>query len=201
MVRLDRDFCDRDPLTVAPALLGKVLVRRGPAGAVRSGRIVEVEAYRGADDPASHAFRGPTPRTATMFGAAGRLYVYLSYGIHWCANVVCGPPGTAGAVLLRALEPLDGIDAMRAARPSARRAVDLTNGPGKLCQALGLDGSHDGTDLFAAGAELALDDDGSAPPAVAASPRIGISVAADRPWRFSDPASPWVSRAPRRRAA
>ncbi len=122
----------RDPLEVAPELLNKLIVHDR-----RVGRIVEVEAYRGADDPASHAFRGPTPRNEVMFGPAGRLYVYRSYGIHWCANVVCRTDGVAGAVLLRAVEPVRGLPAMRRDRPKAKDDADLGAGPGKLCAALG----------------------------------------------------------------
>lgn len=189
--RLPRSFYRRDPLVVAPELLGKVLVH-----GARAGRIVEVEAYRGTDDPASHAYRGPTPRTEVMFGPPGHLYVYFSYGMHWCANAVTSQPGDAGAVLLRALEPLRGIEAMQAARPAARRRVDLANGPAKLCQALGIDGSSDGTDLVA-GAGVRILDDGVAPPAVPVTgPRVGISVGLDRSWRFSVPgdahrSKPW----------
>lgn len=187
---LARPFFRRDPLELAPALLGKVLV----AGE-RAGRIVEVEAYRGEDDPASHAYRGPTARNAVMFGPAGHLYVYRSYGLHWCANVVAGATGVAGAVLIRALEPVAGIEAMARDRPAARRPVDVANGPGKACQALGVHGGHDGIDLTRARSEVRLLDDGVAPPAVpTAGPRVGITVAVDRPWRFSVPGSPHRSR-------
>jgi DNA-3-methyladenine glycosylase len=184
-----------DVLTVAPFLLNKLLVHGD-----RVGRIVEVEAYRGADDPASHAFRGPTARNAVMFGPAGFLYVYFTYGMHWCANVVCGPAGTAQAVLLRALEPVAGVDAMRAARPAARRDADLGNGPAKLCQALGITGAENGTDLLAAAAAAAgavrLRTDGTPPPRrPARGPRIGITAAADRPWRWWVPGNPHVSKA------
>ncbi len=166
---------------MAPDLLNKVLVNGD-----RAGRIVEVEAYRGADDPASHAFRGPTPRTAVMFGPPGHLYVYLSYGMHWCANVVAHRPGVAGAVLLRAVEPLRGIEAMHAARPRARRSVDVANGPAKLCQALGIHGGHDGVDLRRAEAAITVVDDGTGAPAeIETGPRVGISVGVDLPWRFS----------------
>ena len=188
--RLPRSFYARDPLELAPDLLNKVLVHDG-----RAGRVVEVEAYRGADDPASHAYRGLTPRTATMFGPAGRLYVYFTYGMHWCANVVGAEPGVAGAVLLRALEPLHGVEAMRRSRPRARREVDLTNGPAKLCQALGIDGGHDGTDLTDRQDVVALLDDGTDPPTdPCIGARIGISAAVDRPWRFCVGGSRHVSR-------
>lgn len=180
---VSRRFLARDPLDVAPELLNKLLAHDG-----RVGRIVEVEAYCGAEDPASHAYRGITPRNATMFGPAGHMYVYLSYGIHWCANVVVGQPGSAAAVLIRALVPLDGIEEMRAARARTVRDIDLANGPAKLCQALGIDRSHDGVDLTTAASAVRLLDDGVAPPATpTAGPRVGISVAQDRPWRFSVP--------------
>jgi len=175
---------------VAPELLNKVLVHGD-----RAGRIVEVEAYRGADDPASHAFRGRTPRTEVMFGPPGHLYVYFSYGMHWCANAVTSEPGEAGAVLIRALEPVGGIDAMRAARPAARRDVDLANGPAKACQALGIDGSHDGVDLTRGRHGPRIIDDGTPPAAaIAAGPRVGISVATEVHWRFSVAGHPHRSR-------
>jgi DNA-3-methyladenine glycosylase len=173
---------------VAPWLLNKVLAK-----GERAGRIVEVEAYKGAVDPASHAFRGETPRTTVMFGPAGFLYVYFTYGMHWCANVVTGPEGQASALLIRALAPLRGVDEMRPARPAARRDRDLCNGPAKLCQALGITGAENGTDLLArrgggpAGAHAAvrLVDDGTPPPErPAQGRRIGIRVAKDEPWRF-----------------
>jgi DNA-3-methyladenine glycosylase len=192
--RLPRRFFARDPAVVAPELLNKVLV--GPNG---TGRIVEVEAYDGGNDPASHAFRGPTPRTAVMFGPPGRLYVYFSYGVHWCANAVCRHDGVAGAVLLRALAPLSGIDAMRAARPTARHERDLCSGPGKLCQALGIARAHDGADLVTMDHGVGIVDDGVAPPdAPVNTERVGISVATHVRWRWYVPGDPNVSRVPRR---
>ena len=176
---LGRDFFARSALEVAPDLLHKVLVVGD-----RSVRITETEAYLG-DDPASHSFRGPTPRTAVMFGPAGVLYVYFTYGMHWCANVVTGADGVGEAVLLRAGLPLTGVDAMRAVRKAARRDRDLTNGPAKLAQALGLDGSANGVDLLVDSAEICIADDRSpAPTRIVTTPRIGISKAVDRPWRF-----------------
>jgi DNA-3-methyladenine glycosylase len=187
-----------DPVVVAPLLLNKVLVVGGVPAERVSGRIVEVEAYRGADDPASHAFRGPTPRNLVMFGPPGHLYVYFTYGMHYCCNVVCRPEGTAGAVLVRALAPLAGLDEMRRRRPRARLDRDLSSGPGKLCQALGLDRTFDGVDLLAASSRVRLLDDGTAPPAaVASGPRIGISTqlaTAFEPWRFWVAGDPNVSR-------
>ena len=188
MKRLDRRFFARDSLAVAPDLLGKLFV----VGACM-GRIVEVEAYR-QDDPASHSWRGITPRTAVMFGPAGHLYVYFTYGMHFCANVVTGQPGEGSAVLVRALVPLAGLDEMRARRGGARRDVDLANGPAKVCQAFGLDRSHDGLDLVAS-ESLRIGDDGTPPPAVPGVPnRIGISVAVERPWRFFVSGDPHVSK-------
>ena len=171
---------------VAPTLLNKLLV----AGE-RSGRIVEVEAYEGGDDPASHAFRGPTRRNAVMFGPAGHLYVYFTYGMHWCANVVCGPPGEARAVLVRALAPVAGLEAMRSARRAATRDRDLCNGPAKLCQALGITGADDGVDLLAGDSAIMLTDDGVPPPRTPGNgPRVGISVATERRMRW------WVGNEP-----
>jgi DNA-3-methyladenine glycosylase len=193
------------PQVVAPWLLNKVLVR-----GERAGRIVEVEAYDGANDAASHAYRGLTPRTAIMFGPPGFLYVYFTYGMHWCANVVCGPDGQAAAVLIRALAPLTGIEAMRVARPGARRDRDLCNGPAKLCQALGITGADNGTDLLArrvrsgghgdgegeghTHAAVRLRDDGTPPPRrPGRGTRIGIRVATEKRWRFWVPGDPHVS--------
>src|SRR6478609_4876032 len=142
MRTLPRSFYRRDPRVVAPELLNKVL----HLGDLRA-RIVEVEAYCGAEDPGSHAYKGPTRRNATMFGPPGHLYVYFTYGMHWCANVTTGPADAAHAVLLRAGAPVAGIEAMRARRPTSRADRDLGAGPARLTLALGLTGTDDGLDL------------------------------------------------------
>lgn len=163
---------------VAPLLLNKLLVHGECVG-----RIVETEAYR-PDDPASHSFRGRTARNAAMFGRPGTLYVYFTYGMHWCANVVTGPEGEGAAVLLRAVEPLAGL-AVMSARRNGR--ADLADGPAKLCQAFAIDGTLDGSDLLGGGPVL-LGDDGTAPPGTPrVGPRVGISRAVDAPWRFRAP--------------
>ena len=161
---LTRAFFDRDAIAVAPELLNKVLVGNGVAA-----RLVEVEAYRADEDPGSHAFKGRTARNASMFAAPGTLYVYFSYGNHWCMNVVSGPGEQPHAVLLRAAAPLAGIDTMRARRVAARRDRELCSGPGRLGQAFGVDRTHDGLDLVRG--EIRIADDGVAPPA-----RPGVSV-------------------------
>lgn len=169
-----RDIVELDAPVAAPRLLNKLLVLGDCIG-----RIVEVEAYT-PDDPASHSFGGPTARNAVMFGPAGRLYVYLIYGIHHCANVVTGPEGSGQAVLIRAVEPLEGTAKML----TRRGREPLADGPGKLCQALGIDRRHDGVDLLAGG-DLRLDDDGVAPPArPLVGPRVGITKASNTPWRW-----------------
>ena len=188
--RLPRSFYRRDPRIVAPELLGKVLVHGG-----LSARIVEVEAYCGAEDPGSHAFRGMTRRNATMFGPAGGLYVYFTYGMHWCANAVCGEVGEGVAVLLRAAEPLTGIEEMRSRRPAARRDRDLCRGPARLCQAFGLDGSFDGAHLPTADRGVTIVDDGTPPPeGPTIGTRIGLSAGAELPWRWSVTGDPHLSR-------
>jgi DNA-3-methyladenine glycosylase len=175
---------------VGPELLGKVLVH-----GARRGRIVEVEAYCGAIDPGSHAFRGPTRRNATMFGPPGRLYVYFTYGMHWCANAVCGDDGEGVAVLLRAAAPIGGLPEMRTARPAARRERDLASGPAKLCQAFGIDGGFDGSDLVTADRGVTIRDDGVAPPlAPGVSTRIGLSAGAEHLWRWYVPGDANLSR-------
>ncbi len=192
-VVLTSEFFVRDARHVAPALIGKLLVRADG----RKARLVEVEAYLGADDPGSHAYRGPTPRAQVMFGPGGRLYVYFSYGVHWCANVVCGPEGVASAVLFRAAQPVGAVPAMRQARwhdQRQRRDRDLCRGPGRLCQAFGITGEDNGLDLTAPGGELWLADDGSGPGgAIVVTPRVGLTRGADLLSRYVVAGSPWAS--------
>lgn len=163
---------------MARDLLGAVLVVERD-GTLVAGRIKETEAYT-ADDPASHSFRGRTPRNVVMFGPPGHLYVYRSYGVHWCANVVTGSEGDGQAVLLRAVDPLEGADEML--RRRGRRP--LADGPGKLCQAFGLDGDDDGADLCGQGPIRILDDGAGQLVDPIVGPRIGITKAVDTPWRF-----------------
>jgi DNA-3-methyladenine glycosylase len=171
---LPRSFYARDSRAVAPDLLGKLLVHDEPEFGRVSARLVEVEAYAGEEDPGSHAFRGETPRNRVMFGPPGYLYVYFTYGMHWCANVVCGEAGTARAVLLRAGAPVEGIDVMRLRRPAARRDRELTSGPARLTQALGITGADDGTDLVRGPLRL-LDDGTAPPPRPGRSTRVGLN--------------------------
>jgi DNA-3-methyladenine glycosylase len=190
---LTRRFFDRDALAVAPELLNKVLVGNGVAA-----RLVEVEAYRAGIDPGSHAFRGRTPRNASMFAAPGTLYVYFSYGNHWCMNAVCGPGERAHAVLLRAAAPLEGLELMRERRVKAARDRDLTAGPGRLGQAFGADRSLDGSSLLRG--PLRIVDDGVAPPErPGVSARIGLAAGKgeELPYRFYVVGDPNVSRPPR----
>lgn len=188
---LPRGFYRRDPRLVAPDLLNKLIV----VADGRAGRIVEVEAYCGADDPAAHTYRGRTQRNATMFGEAGHLYVYFSYGIHWCANTVCGEVGEGVGVLLRAIEPVQRLDVIRTARGEPRREADIGNGPGKLAQALGITGALNGADLVNNELGITIVDDGVPPPATpVATPRIGISKAREHPWRWHVHGNAYVSR-------
>ena len=184
MNQLPRDFFARSSHEVAPDLIGVTLLVDGVGGP-----IVEVEAYD-QDDPASHSFNGRTSRNAVMFGPAGHAYVYRSYGIHWCLNFVCAEAGRAEAVLIRALQPDHGLDAMQ-----RRRGVDveraLCSGPGKLCQALAVTGANDGLPLDEPPLELIARTE---PPAIATGTRIGLTKAADRPWRYGLAGSPYLSR-------
>lgn len=187
---LPRAFYRRHPVAVAPELLNKILVRADG----RAGRIVETEAYGGSDDPAAHSYRGKTARNATMFGAPGHLYVYFTYGMHWGSNAVCGEVGEGVGVLLRAIEPVQGIEQMRQLRPKARRDRDIGSGPGKLSQAMGISGELDGADLVTADRGVVIVSDGLAPPAEpVVGPRIGISRAVDFPWRWHVPDHEHVS--------
>jgi DNA-3-methyladenine glycosylase len=180
------DFFDRSVHTVAPQLIGCTLLYEGVGGT-----IVEVEAYE-REDPASHSFVGLTDRTKVMFGPPGHVYVYLSYGIHSLLNFVCEAEGEAAAVLIRALEPTTELDLMRGRRPKARTDLDLCSGPGKLTEAIGVtladNGSRLDQDPF-----LLLPPEGD-PPAVVTSPRIGITKAVEKPWRYSAAGSRYVSR-------
>ena len=173
--RLTRAFFDRPPEALAPDLLNKLLLSTRD-GVKLLARIVEVEAYCGSVDPGSHAFRGKTARNATMFGPPGHLYVYFTYGMHYCANVVAGsPPDDAGAVLLRAAAPIEGLELMRSRRPAARRDRDLLAGPARLASAFGFGRDDDGLDLQRG--PVGLYDDGTPPPSRAGrSPRIGLAA-------------------------
>ena len=180
------------PSVVAPTLLGCWLVTDRPEGRVAL-RLTEVEAYSGdGTDPAAHSHRGPTPRAAIMFGPPGRLYVYFSYGVHWCANVVVGQEGEGSAVLLRAGEVVLGADVARARRPAARSPRDLAGGPARLTQALAIGPADKDADLLSPGGSVRLHR-GPAPAAVSAGPRVGISVATELPWRFWETGAPSVS--------
>ncbi|WP_303750018.1 DNA-3-methyladenine glycosylase [Stenotrophomonas pigmentata] len=188
---LPREFYRRHPTLVAPELLNKLLLRADG----RCARIVEVEAYAGSEDPAAHSYRGKTARNATMFGPPGHLYVYFTYGMHWGSNAVCGEVDEGVGVLLRAAQPLDGLDLMHRARPAAKRLIDLANGPGKLSQAFGINREFDGADLVSGDHGIRIVSDGTPPPASPAiGPRVGISKAVDLPWRWSVPGHPSVSR-------
>lgn len=191
-----------DPVAAAHLVLGSTLV----AGEVRL-RIVEVEAYGGDPggpwpDPAAHSYPGPTERNAVMFGPAGRLYVYLSHGLHFCLNVSCAPEGTAGAVLLRAGEVVAGEAVVRTRRTPGRARRELARGPGNLGQAVGIRLGDNGSALFAESSPIRLEPGEAVP--IASGPRVGIARAADRPWRLWDPTSDAVSayrRSPRAPAA
>ena len=191
-MKLRRAFFARSVHDVAPELVGATLLVDGVGG-----RIVEVEAYDH-EDPAAHGYRGQTARNASMFGPPGRAYVYRSYGIHWCLNLVCEEEGVASAVLLRALEPTHGLELMSERRGTPEPRL-LCSGPGRLCQALGVTGEHDGAPLDRPPFELYAADDVE----IVAGPRIGITQAADRPWRYGEAGSPFLSRPvkPRRRSA
>ena len=187
----DRELLRRSPLVVAPELLGSLLSVGGVAV-----RITEVEAYLGVgDDPGSHSFRGQTKRNATMFGDAGHLYVYFTYGMHTCANIVCSPPGTSGGVLVRAGEIVEGVELARARRTTSKSDADLARGPARLAVALGITMADDGVDLEQG--RIRLDVTAPLPPAlIASSPRTGVSGPGGSdayPWRFWIAGNPTVS--------
>lgn len=184
-------FYRRDTATVARALLGQVLCRETKDG-LAAGLIVETEAYL-SGDPACHAYRGKTGRNAPMFGPPGTAYVYFIYGNHYCFNVVTGPPGTGEAVLVRALQPLAGLELIRARRGPGLRAADLASGPGKLCRALAIDGSLNGHDLRKRPLWICPGENAGSVPVVC-TPRIGITRAADSLLRFCLRGSKYVSR-------
>ena len=209
---LPRSFFARDPVTVSRELLGKIILRSDPA-ATLAGRIVETEAYLGAEDPAAHAYRGPTDRNRVLFGPAGHAYVYFIYGMYYCLNFSCMKTGEAGCTLIRALEPLAGLDEMarhryggRASRTSAATHTaaheltpaavrNLCSGPGKLCTALAITRAHDNDkDVCSRSSDLQVLDDGYTVARISASPRVGISKAADLPLRFFVAGSPFLSR-------
>ena len=197
--RLGRAFYARPSATVARDLLGRILVRE-VEGRRLAVRIVETEAYA-QDDPASHSFRGRTPRNATMFGPPGHAYVYFVYGMHWCVNVVTGSSGEGSAVLIRAGEPLEGVDAMAEARGIAD-PERLCRGPANLARALGIDGSLDGADLLRGDGGLHVHAGSPPPPGdVRATPRIGIREGVELPWRFVVGGDRWASRPTRMRGA
>ena len=185
---LPRRFYNRPATEVARDLLGKVLIH-GATGGV----IVETEAYLGLKDAASHAFCGPTDRNKVMFGPPGFAYVYFIYGMYECVNVVCEPEGSAGAVLIRAVEPLLGIELMKIRRPGAKRLRDIASGPGKLTIALGITRALNGADVTR-GSLILRDRRGAAPFEIAVGPRIGITKSADWPLRFTVAGSEFVSR-------
>jgi DNA-3-methyladenine glycosylase len=194
---LPREFYDRDPRRVCRELLGKVLVRNAPLKYLAA-RIVEVEAYFGKSDGAAHSFAGRTARNAVLFGPSGHAYVYFIYGNHYCLNVSCLPDGVAGGILFRAVEPLVGIEAMAKARGlelnDTRNLRNLTSGPGRLAEAFGITRERDNEkDLTFAASDLFIADDGYRVKKVLTTPRIGITKAAERPWRYVIAGNPFVS--------
>ena len=197
MKRLPRSFYARDALTVARDLIGCVFVHRHADGLVAV-RLVETEAYRGPQDPGSHGYRGITPRTEVMFGPPGRLYVYFTYGMHWCANIVCGTEGACEAVLLRAGEPVLGADLMRRHRGDVRDVL-LAAGPARLAQAMGIGPAHNGASLLRGGELWCAEDehtDAVRRGEVSQTTRIGLAAGRgdDIPWRFVVPGHPHASR-------
>ena len=198
---LTRRFFNRDPRLVSPDLLGKLIVRKEGRNLI-AGRIVEVEAYLGADDLAAHAAAGRTARNDVLWGPPGHAYVYFIYGVHYCLNISCLPDGEAGGILIRALEPVSGLEAMAAARElgdldfdSVRDLRKLASGPGRLSEALGVTRPRDnGKDMVAPGCDLQVRDDGFVPDEIQTTPRIGITKSADMPLRYVIAGSKFLSR-------
>jgi DNA-3-methyladenine glycosylase len=191
--RLPRSFFARPSREVGPDLLGRILVRRVGDGPLLTARIVEAEAYQ-EDDPASHSFRGRTNRTEVMFGPPGHAYVYFTYGMHHCMNVVTGSTGEGSAVLLRAAEPLEGLEEM-ARRRGTNDPRALCSGPGRLCQALGIDRADNGLDLVRGRQLWLLEGTPVTPSKISVGSRVGITSGTERPWRFSVRGDRFVSRA------
>jgi DNA-3-methyladenine glycosylase len=193
VVPLPRAFFDRPAIEVGPDLLGCVLSHTTPEGVVAV-ELTEVEAYMGAADPASHAYRGQTARNAVMFGPPGYSYVYFTYGMYFCVNLVCQPVGTASAVLLRAGRVVTGEELARERRPSSRRDTDLASGPARLCLALGIDRAQNGVDVCTQGSPLLVTSTtDSSGKKICQGPRVGISSAAEVPWRYWIDGDPTVS--------
>jgi DNA-3-methyladenine glycosylase len=195
---MPRTFFDRHARVVARQLLGKLLVRLDDDGTLLAGRIVETEAYLGADDAAAHSAAGKTQRTAVIFGPPGHAYVYFTYGMHYCMNVSCEPEGRAGCVLLRALEPVTGLDRMARNRKLDTNDIPtrlLCGGPARLCQALGINRPRDnGKDLLTQDSDLQLLDDGYSVKKVTTTTRVGITKSPELPLRFYIVGSPYISR-------
>jgi DNA-3-methyladenine glycosylase len=189
---LPRRFYSRSTIDVAKELLGKILRHGNTAGV-----IVETEAYLGGDDLASHSARGITDRTRVIFGPPGHAYVYLIYGMYECLNIVAEPDGIAGCVLIRAVEPIEGIEIMQMRRPAAERPVDLASGPGKLTLALGITRTLNGADMTKG--PLTVHDTDAPAPVIVTTARIGITQCADWPLRFSIAGNRYVTRTPLRR--
>jgi DNA-3-methyladenine glycosylase len=190
--RLTRDFFDRPVLQVAADLLGRVVTHDSAGGRVAV-RLTEVEAYDGPNDPGSHAYRGPSMRNATMFGPPGHVYVYFTYGMHFCMNLVCGPLNHPTAVLLRAGEVVEGVELARLRRAAVRSARELARGPARLAEALGVGRADDGADVCGDGPLTILAGDPPPAESVRRGPRVGLRQAPDFPWRFWVDGDPTVS--------
>ena len=191
---LPREFFSRPVLEVAPDLLGRIVEHRTPQDEPVAVRLTEVEAYDGQDDPGSHAFRGRTPRNAVMFGPPGHIYVYFTYGMHWCMNVVCGEEGRASAILLRAGSVVTGVPTAQARRPSARRPQELASGPARLTTVLAIRGANNGADGCDPSGQLRLFAGAPIPrQQLCSGPRTGVSAGGEYPWRFWVAEDPTVS--------